>query len=68
MKVMNLPEFVIIGMINAVGIKIKSLSWSYMFYVSYPFNAFKDAIVILITILLYKRLHTFIDRLGAQKN
>ena len=68
MKVMNLPEFVIIGMINAVGIKIKSLSWSYMFYVSYPFNAFKDSIVVVATILIYKRLHVLIEKVFNRSN
>lgn len=29
-----------------------------------PFNLFKDAIVIIITLLIYKKLHNFIDRLA----
>ena len=66
MNVMNLPESAIIGMIQAVGIKINSFSWSYMFFVSYPFNAFKDAIVVIATILIYKRTHIIIERITSR--
>ena len=68
MFVMGWPEAVILKMCQAVNPMITSIRWPFLFMVSVPFNAFKDAIVIIITILLYKRLHTFIDRLGAQKN
>ena len=43
-------------MIKAAGINIDTLSWPFLFAVALPFNAMKDAIVIIVTILLYKRM------------
>ena len=68
MFVMGLPETTILKMCQVINPAITSLRWPFFFMVSVPFNALKDGIVIVLTILLYKRLHTFIDRLGAQKN
>lgn len=53
---------------QAVNPNITSLTWPYILYVALPFNVIKDVIVILITMLLYKRLHKTIDKIGAQKN
>ena len=66
--VMGWPEAVILKMCQAVNPAITSLRWPFLFMVALPFNALKDVIVIIVTFLLYKRLHTYIDRLGAQKN
>ena len=66
--VMGWPESVILGMCQAINPAITSLRWPFLFMVALPFNALKDFVVVLITMLLYKRLHTFIDKLGAQKN
>jgi len=62
MFVMNLPRQAIMGMITKAGININSLSWPFFFAVAIPFNAFKDAIVIVVTILLYKRLHILVEK------
>ena len=66
--VMGWPEAVILKMCQAVNPAITSLRWPFLLMVALPFNALKDVIVIIVTFLLYKRLHTYIDRLGAQKN
>ena len=68
MLVMGWPEAVILKMCQAVNPAITSLRWPFFFMVALPFNALKNAIVIALTIFLYKRMHTFIDRLSAQKN
>lgn len=47
---------------------VSSLGWPYIVMIILPFNLIKDVIVVLITMLLYKRLHKTIDKLGAQKN
>lgn len=68
MFVMGWPEAVILKMCQAINPAITSLRWPFFFMVALPFNAFKDVIVVIVTLLLYKRMHKLIDRLGAQKN
>lgn len=68
MFVMGWPEAVILRMCQAINPRVTSIRWPFLLMVSLPFNALKDVIVILITMLLYKRMHILIDRLGAQKN
>jgi riboflavin transporter FmnP len=36
--------------------------------VGIPFNALKDAIVVIVTVLLYKRLRNLFKKIDAQKN
>ena len=64
MQVVGLPEFVIMAQIKAAGIKIDNLRWPFLFAVGIPFNAFKDFFVVLFTLLLYKRLHHFVERVS----
>ena len=66
--VMGMSEGMILGMCQAINPRITNLQWPFLFFVSLPFNALKDVVVILITILLYKRMHRFIDRLEQEKN
>ena len=66
--VMGMSEGMILGMCQAINPHITNLQFPFMFLVALPFNALKDVVVIIITILLYKRLHRFIDRLGQEKN
>ena len=54
--------------VMAVNPAVTSIRWPFFLMVSLPFNALKDIIVIIVTILLYKRMHALIDKLGAQKN
>lgn len=61
MYVMGLSEQVIIAMCKAVNPAVDSLGFTFLLFVALPFNALKNAIVIVFTFLLYKRLHTFID-------
>lgn len=53
----------ILRMCQAVNPSVNNLSWPFLFFISLPFNAVKDGIVVVITFLLYKRLHTYIDRI-----
>lgn len=64
---MGWPKVVILNMCKAANPRVTSLGFTFLFYVALPFNAMKDAIVVVITFLLYKRLHKIIDRIG-QKN
>ena len=62
MFVMGWPEAVILKMCQAVNPAIASLRWPFFFMVALPFNAMKDAIVVIVTILIYKRLHKLVER------
>lgn len=62
MLVMHLPEAAIMGMVRAAGINIPNLRWPFLYAVGLPFNAFKDAIVIAATLLLYKRVHKLVEK------
>ena len=65
MIVMNLPKAAIMGMIHKAGINIDSLSWPFFFSVALPFNALKDAMVIVLTLLLYKRIHKLVEKVSG---
>ena len=61
--VMGLPEMAILNMCRAINPLITDLSWPFMLFVALPFNALKNAVVIIFTCLLYKRMHTYIDNI-----
>ena len=63
LKVMELPEFVILGMCQAANPNITNIGWSYGLFAVLPFNAIKDAAVIVLTLFTYKSVHRFIDKL-----
>ena len=63
MFVMNFPKPAIMSMIQKAGIQIDSLGWPFLFAVALPFNALKDAMVIAITMLLYKRIHKLVEKI-----
>jgi len=63
MVVMNLSKGAILGMVNKAGIQIDNLSWPFFYYVGLPFNALKDSMVIVLTLLLYKRIHILVEKL-----
>ena len=66
---MGFPKMAILGMCQAINPHIKTLTWDFLFMVAVPFNAFKDAIIIIITFLLYKQTRRLIDKIArAQKN
>lgn len=64
---MGFPKEAILGMCQAANPRITSLGWTFWAYVGVPFNAMKDAIVVLITFILYKRLHRVIDKIGENQ-
>lgn len=66
--VMGWSEAMLLAICQAANPAITSLRWHYFWLVSMPFNLLKDALVVILTFLLYKRLHHLIDRIGAQKN
>ena len=63
MKVMELPESAILGMCKMANPKITNVGWSYGLLAVLPFNALKDAAVIILTLFTYKSVHGFIDKL-----
>ncbi|MBO6280209.1 MAG: ECF transporter S component [Bacilli bacterium] len=65
MFVMGLPREAIIGAIQKAGIMIDDLTWPFFIMVGVPFNAFKDAIVVIVTILLYKRFKIILEKIAS---
>ena len=64
MFMMGLSRETILAMCQAINPGVTSLDWPFFFIVALPFNLFKDVIIVAITILLYKRLHRVIDKIG----
>ena len=63
LKVMEFPEASILKMCQTANPKITNIGWSYGLLAVLPFNAIKDAAVILLTLFTYKSVHRFIDKL-----
>ena len=61
---MGWPKQVILAMCMKANPNVTSLGWTFLGLVALPFNAMKDAMVVVITFLLYKRLHKVIDKIG----
>lgn len=64
----HLPKEAILGMCQKINPNVTNLQWPFFFMVGLPFNALKDAIVVVITALLYKRLRLLFKKIDAQKN
>ena len=64
----HLPKPVILNMCQKVNPAIKDLGLPFLFMVALPFNALKDAIVVVATFVLYKRLRNLFKYIEAQKN
>ena len=62
MNMMGYPKTAIWGAIKKAGINISSLDWPFLFAVALPFNLLKDVVVIVITLLLYKRVHHLVEK------
>jgi riboflavin transporter FmnP len=60
--VMGFTEESIIAMCQAINPNITSLGFTYMLYIALPFNALKDVVVIILTLLLYKNTHRLIEK------
>lgn len=60
----GMSKEVILNMCKAVNPNIDSLGFTFLFLIALPFNALKDLMVVTGTIILYKRLHHFIDKIN----
>ena len=64
----NLPKAAILGMCQKINPAITDLGFPFLLMVALPFNALKDAIVVVVTFILYKRLRLLFKKIEAQKN
>ena len=67
-KLYHLPKAVILNMCQKINPSVKDLGFPFLLMVALPFNALKDAIVVVVTMILYKRLRLLFKRIDAQKN
>ncbi len=63
MSVMGFSEETILYLCKLANPNIKDIGWSYGLIAVLPFNLIKDIAVIFITLLTYKSVHKFIDKL-----
>lgn len=63
MKVMNIPYEAIMAMLKACGIFVNALDWEFLIYVCVPFNLLKNVIIVVVTLLIYKKIHILIERI-----
>lgn len=61
---MGFPKGAILGMCQKINPNITNLGWPFFIYVALPFNAFKDAIIFVLTFILYKQSHRLIDKIS----
>ena len=64
----HLPKAVILAMCQKINPAVSDLGFPFLLMVALPFNALKDAIVVAVTFLLYKRLRLLFKKIEAQKN
>lgn len=64
----GLTRDIILRMCQAINPAIKNLGMDFLLMVVLPFNLLKDAIVLVVTIVLYKRLRLLFKKIEAQKN
>ena len=64
----GMPESVLEGMCTAVVPSVQGENWKWLYagIMVAPMNAIKDTIVFVAVLLLYKRLHLLIMRIGSQ--
>lgn len=62
MFVFNLSEEALLGLMQKAIPAISDIGWSYALFAVLPFNIIKDAIVVIVTLLVYKPLHRVITR------
>ncbi|MDY6392894.1 MAG: ECF transporter S component [Bacilli bacterium] len=66
-NVMGYPLPSLLSMMQKAVPAITDTGWSYAFFAVLPFNLLKDAIVIILTFLLYRSLHVFLRFEGKGK-
>lgn len=66
----GLPESVLEGMCSKIVPSVQGENWKWLYagIMVAPMNAIKDTMVIVVVLLLYKRLHILINRIGEQQN
>lgn len=67
MNVMQYPLDLLLGMMQKANPAITDVGWSYAFFAVLPFNLLKDALVIVLTFLMYRSLHVFLRFEGKKK-
>ncbi len=65
MAVMGFSEEQILYMCQLVNSNVTSLGWTFFWWVAVPFNALKDVLVVVLTLILYRSLRSFIE--GARR-
>ena len=60
--VFNMSEEQLLGICQIANPNIKDIKWGYGLFAVLPFNVIKDLVVILITLIIYKATHKFIDK------
>lgn len=63
--VFNMSKEQLLKICQLANPNITDIRWGYGLMAVLPFNAIKDALVIVITLLIYKATHRFIDKLQA---
>lgn len=65
--IMRWDEDMILSLCQQVNPQVKTLSWPFLFCIALPFNLLKDGVVIAITLLIYKKIHKLIEKMGRKK-
>ena len=65
----GMPESVLEGLCSKIVPAVQGENWKWLYagIMVAPMNAIKDTIVIVVVLLLYKRLHILINRIGEQQ-
>ena len=63
MEVMQFPKEAILGLMQKANPNITDIGWTYGLLAVLPFNAIKDAAVLVLTVFTYKSVHRFIDKM-----
>ncbi|MCD8195033.1 MAG: ECF transporter S component [Coprobacillus sp.] len=61
MFVMGFSEEQLLYMCQLVNPNVTSLGWTFCLWVALPFNLLKDAIVVVVTLLLYRSIHRMVE-------
>lgn len=67
MFVMGFPEAAILAMAQAANPAVTDIGWSLGFLAIVPFNLLKNTMVVIMTFLVYKSIHRFMDRFEEKK-
>lgn len=60
--VMGFSKESLLAMTQAANPNVSSLGWPFFFLVALPFNALKDIVVIILTLVLYKNINRLIEK------